>query len=379
MYASPVELPICSLLQRRGGPLSDPPLSTRRSSAATGLSRVLDASTPGLLLDFYLLTPYVVLDDLRVLHYVLADADLFLDHRALAYNDLFLGHRHHNLVLTDLGLRSLAFYGHPLHAYLLVAGRDLYVLAVCTNTLTDLQLTGLALAGACGELFLCPLHPELVLVFEVGAIGHARRLGSLLGVVALIGAAALGRGAALEAVVGIDLVLELRRDLPVIVEGGAVLGRGLVGRDGDRPSLVVGGAYRLPRDEGAPRPEEAHLDAYILGLVALVHEEVIYLADLLARWVVDLVSGVPILQRREPVAALFHDHASLQAVFQRHPRSGAWSYAGWLRPYPTASRWKTDVGVAGHMEDASEARGVANCVMGHKSSAVLCFGGLCRR
>jgi hypothetical protein len=66
------------------------------------------------------------------------------------------------------------------------------VLAVCTNTLTDLQLTGLALAGTCGELFLCPLHPELVLVGQVGAISHARRLGGLLGVIALIGAALLG-------------------------------------------------------------------------------------------------------------------------------------------------------------------------------------------
>src|ERR671920_2082004 len=150
MSAPPVELSISSPLQRRGGPLSDPPPCTPRSSVATDLSRVLDASTLGLVLDFYLLAPYVFLDDLRVLYNVLADAHLFLDHRALAYNDLFLGHRHHNLVLTDLGLLGLAFYGHPLHAYLLVAGGELYVLAGCTNRPTDLQLTRLALTSACG-------------------------------------------------------------------------------------------------------------------------------------------------------------------------------------------------------------------------------------
>ena len=59
--------------------------------AATGLSHVLDVSTPGLLLDFYLLAPYVFLYYLRVLHNVLAHSDLFLDHRSLANHDLFLG------------------------------------------------------------------------------------------------------------------------------------------------------------------------------------------------------------------------------------------------------------------------------------------------
>jgi hypothetical protein len=55
------------------------------------LSHVLDVSTPGLLLDFYLLAPYVFLYYLRVLHNVLAHSDLFLDHRSLANHDLFLG------------------------------------------------------------------------------------------------------------------------------------------------------------------------------------------------------------------------------------------------------------------------------------------------
>src|SRR5215211_6811341 len=59
------------------------------------------------------------------------------------------------------------------------------------------------------------------------------------------------------------------------------------------------------RDEGATRAEEAHLHAYVLGLVTLVYKEVVDLADLLARLVVDLVSGEAVLDRHEPVAALF--------------------------------------------------------------------------
>src|SRR5215204_3983133 len=222
----------------------------------------LGAAAPlGFILYLDLLAPHVLLDYLRVFHNVLADSHLFLDHRALVHNDLFLGHGHHDLVLTDLGLRGLAFYGHPLHAYLLVAGRDLYVLAVCTNTLTDLQLTGLALAGACGELFLCPLHPALVLVFEViatalvytliiGSVlaelaslgvahGHARSNGSLIGVVRAVGTARIRSVSVLQSVVGVDFALELGSDLPVVVEGRTVLDRFLVLRDLDDLTLIV--------------------------------------------------------------------------------------------------------------------------------------------
>src|SRR5215212_5835147 len=162
-----------------------------RSCALAGLLRTLDASTLSLVLDVYLLAPYVLLDDLRVFHNVLADADLFLGHGALAHDDLFLDHRNHDLVFADLGLRSLALYGHPLHSDLLVPCRHLYAFAVRAHSLTNLELTGLALAGPGSELLLGPLHPKLVLVGQVGAIGHARRLGSLLSVVGLIGAALL--------------------------------------------------------------------------------------------------------------------------------------------------------------------------------------------
>src|SRR5829696_5080510 len=102
------------------------------------------AAVGGIVLYLYLLAPYVLLDDLGVLHHVLADADLFLDHRALANDDLFFGHRHDDLVVAYLGLRGLALDGNPLHADLFVAGGHLYLLAVGSHALANLELTGLA-------------------------------------------------------------------------------------------------------------------------------------------------------------------------------------------------------------------------------------------
>src|SRR5215213_9696628 len=121
----------------------------------------LETSTIGIVLYLYLLAPHVFLDRLGVGDHVLADTNLFLDHRALLHDDLFLGNRHDDLVVSDLGLGSLALHGNPLHRDLFVAGRDFYLLAVRTHALPNLKLTGLALAGACGELFFCPLNPEL--------------------------------------------------------------------------------------------------------------------------------------------------------------------------------------------------------------------------
>src|SRR5829696_1962570 len=121
--------------------------------------RLAGAASGGIVLYVYLLAPYVLLDDLGVFDHVLADADLFLGHGALAHDDLFFGHRHHDLVLSDLGLGGLAGGGHPLHAHLFVAGRDLYLLAVGSHALTDLELSGLALSGTGGEFLLGPLNP----------------------------------------------------------------------------------------------------------------------------------------------------------------------------------------------------------------------------
>src|ERR687897_563303 len=114
----------------------------------------LEAATPlGFVLYLYLLAPYVLLDYLPLFHNVLADAHLFLEDRALVHNDLFLGYRYHDLVVSDLGLRGLALYGHPLHADLFVPCGHLYALAVGSHALTDPYGSGLALAGACARPF----------------------------------------------------------------------------------------------------------------------------------------------------------------------------------------------------------------------------------
>src|SRR5829696_1568229 len=109
----------------------------------------LEAAAPlGFVLYLDLLAPYVLLDDLDVLHNVLADAHLFLEDRALVHNDLFLGYRHHDLILADLGLCGLTLYGHPFDAYLFVAGGDLYALVVCSHALSDPYGAILAFAGS---------------------------------------------------------------------------------------------------------------------------------------------------------------------------------------------------------------------------------------
>src|SRR5918993_382010 len=184
------------------------------------------AAALGGVFDVHLLAPYVLLDDLGVLHHVLSDADLFLGYGALADDDLFLGDWHHDLVLAYLGLRSLAFDGHPLDRYFLVAGRDLDLLAVGPYALADLHGAGLTLAGTCPEFLLRALDPELVLVFEIVAaalvyslvvgsmlaelaglgVAHAHARADLAGVPG-VGAASLGARDGAQAVVGANLVL----------------------------------------------------------------------------------------------------------------------------------------------------------------------------
>src|SRR5215208_6683587 len=270
--------------------------------ATLGVLSLGAAALLGFVLYLYLLAPYVLLDDLRVLYNVLADAHLFLDHRALVHNDLFLGHRHHDLVLTDLGLRSLALYGHPLDAYLFVPCGHLYALVVCSHALSDPYGASLALAGPDPKLLLGSLHPHLVLIAHVGGIGHTRRLGALLGIVGSVGAALLGGGRTLKAVVGVDLVLELGGGLTFVIEGGAVLERLLVCCDLDGLLRVVDPRH-LERDQGSTAPQEAHLHAYVLGLVALVYEQVVCVADLLIMLIVDRVACVSIFYFRELVSA----------------------------------------------------------------------------
>src|SRR5215208_1846414 len=114
------------------------------------------------------------------------------------------------------------------------------------------------------------LVPDVVLR-PTGLLNAARCLGALLGRVGCVGAAVLDGGRTLEAVVGVDLVLELGGDLPVVVEGGAVLGGLLVGGEDYRLPLLVDGSH-LERDQGGVGAQEAHLHADVLGPVVPVHE-----------------------------------------------------------------------------------------------------------
>src|SRR5215213_3605865 len=263
------------------------------------------AAPLGFVLYLDLLAPYVLLDNLRVFHNFLADAHLFLEDRALVHNDLFLGYRHHDLVLADLGLRGLALYGHPFDAYLFVPCGHLYALVVGSHTLSDPYCASLAFAGPDPKLLLGSLHPHLVLIANLSGIGHTRRLGALLGIVGSVGAALLGGGSTLKAVVGVDLVLELGGDLTVLIEGRAVLERLLVCCDLDELPRVVDPCH-LERDQGSTSLQEAHLHAYVFGAITLVYEQVVYVADLLVALVVDCVGCVAILYfLRELVSARF--------------------------------------------------------------------------
>src|SRR5215217_790397 len=290
----------------------------------------------GVVLDFDLFAPHVLLDCLGVLHHVLAEADLFLGHGALVDHDLFLGDGHGHLVLADLGFGRLAFNGHPLDRYFLVLGRNLDLLAVSPHALADLHGTGLTLAGTGPELLLRALHPELVLVLEVasrlaeaflvavvlaelaslgvahaharanraggGGIGRASAAVSVRLLVVPVGAGALDGP---KAVVGAHLVLVLGGDLTIVVESRSVLNGALGLGDLDEALLVVyGGDVR--RDQGGAGAEEAHLHAEVLRLVALVEKQVVYLTDLRPALVHHGVTSVLVFDRREPVAALFH-------------------------------------------------------------------------
>src|SRR5919107_4194863 len=326
-YPSHVVTELSPLSKERRTALG-PPFLLPLVRTLVGLLRALDAASPGgVVLDVDLFAPHVFLDRLSVFHNVLADADFFLDHRALADDDLFLGHRHHDLVVADIGLRGLSGDRHPLNRHFLVASGHRDLLVVCAHALSDLELTGLAQSGACDELFLGPLHPQLVAVFKVGsralidalvvlgmtselarlgvALVHAR--SDLAGVPSVVGVGAAifsGRRCA-QAVVGADLVLVLGGYLPIVVEGRPVLDGALgLGDLDEAPLVVYGGDVR--RDEGGAGAQEAHLHAEVLRLVVLVEEQVVYLADLRPALVHHGVTSVLVFDRREPVAALFH-------------------------------------------------------------------------
>src|ERR687897_332837 len=152
---------LCSERPKQGGHAAQADASPKGLPLQSGTAAAL-----GGVFDVDLFAPHVLLDDLGVLHHVLAEADLFLGHGALVDHDLFLGDGHGHLVLADLGFGRLAFDGHPLDRYFLVLGRDLDLLAVGPYALADLHGAGLTLAGTGPELLLRALDPELVLVFE---------------------------------------------------------------------------------------------------------------------------------------------------------------------------------------------------------------------
>src|SRR5215208_2630741 len=110
-----------------------------------------------------------------------------------------------------------------------------------------------------------------VVLRPTGLLNAARCLGALLGRVGCVGAAVLDGGRTLEAVVGVELLLKLWGDLPVVVEGGAVVERLLVGGEDYRLPLLVEGSH-LERDQGGVGVHEAHLHADVLGPVVCVHE-----------------------------------------------------------------------------------------------------------
>ena len=130
------------------------------------------------------------------------------------------------------------------------------------------------------------------------------KTGLLVAVVVGVGAA-VRTACGPEPVVGTHLVLVLGGYLVVVVKVRPVLHRALGLVDRQALALLVG-RDEVHGDEGAAGAEEAHFDADVLGLVVLVDEQVVYLADLVAVAVVDGVPLVLVFDRREPIAALLH-------------------------------------------------------------------------
>src|SRR5215216_2873760 len=319
------------------------------------------ASTPaalGSIVDVHLLLAHVPLDDLFVLDHVLAHPYLLLNHGALL-DDLLLAHRHKELLLADLGLRGFPTLDwHPFDAHFLAPLGHPDALAVGPHPFAHLHRAGLALAGAYPQLLLGPLHLEFVPVDRVAAAPPVRAtrtrvaapLGdfsmpvvkpSPVGVVLAVGAPVRGTPPAVQPVVFAHPLLVLGRYLLVLVKGGAFLDSALGLRDLDYASSLVD-PDSLHRDQGRPGPQESRLYAYVLGAVVLVDEEVVYLTDLLAVAVVDLVFGVPLLKLGKFVAALLCQNAHLLGSVSgssHYPPPCVHVGGGLTRPVPTSNKF----------------------------------------
>jgi hypothetical protein len=118
--------------------------------------------------DVDLFAANVLLDDLLVLDYLLAQANLLLDHRPFLDDDLFLDYRHPDFVVADLDLGVLPVLDrHPLSVDLLPLFGNGETLVVGPYLLAHAYAPGLAFASTSSELFLNPLHPKLVSACEL--------------------------------------------------------------------------------------------------------------------------------------------------------------------------------------------------------------------
>jgi hypothetical protein len=144
-------------------------------------------------------------------------------------------------------------------------------------------------------LLLGELHPQLVLVFEVAArLVHPFLLPGI---------------SRPRKAVAIDLILVLRGCLLVVIKARCVLDLSLPGHDLNNLPILIH-ADQPPRHERTTLPQkaqQAHLHAQVLRRVGIIDKQVVYLADLLAVAVVDLMAVVAILYLHKPVAVFFYD------------------------------------------------------------------------
>src|SRR3712207_3609785 len=122
------------------------PRFRRRDSAR------LSVASGGLVLDLDLLSAHVLLDRLRILDDLFAEADLLLNHRPLLDHNLLLRDRHSHLTLASLGPGGLGLHRHAVHVPLLAPGGHRHPVPVGAHALAHPHAAGIALTGADPEL-----------------------------------------------------------------------------------------------------------------------------------------------------------------------------------------------------------------------------------
>src|SRR5919107_3672267 len=171
----------------------------------------------------------VLLDDLDVLDYLLADTDLLLDYGSFLDHDLFLDHRNHDLLFPDLRCgRSFfpcrgSFDGYTLHGYLDALLGHGEALPLGTHAFAHPHLSSLALTRLDADLLLRAPHPD-VIFFMAGHIW--RRVGApYLRRLACAGEESTGNSPLLcvEPVVNAHPSLELGRNLVFVAQARRAL------------------------------------------------------------------------------------------------------------------------------------------------------------